>query len=83
MLHSDNGFPMKGATMLATLHRLGVRPSFSRPSVNDENPYSEALFKTLKNYPGFPDKQFDSLETAHGWVKEFQNRIAKFIAIAL
>jgi len=74
---------MKGATMLATLHRLGVRPSFSRPSVSDDNPHSEALFKTLKYHPGFPEKQFDYLETAYGWVKEFQHRITKFIAIAL
>ena len=48
VLHSDNGSPMKGATMLATLQRLGVIPSFSRTSVSDDNPYSEALFKTLK-----------------------------------
>jgi hypothetical protein len=41
-LHSDNGIPMKGATMLATLQKLGVVPSFSRPSVSDDNPYSEA-----------------------------------------
>ena len=48
VLHSDNGSPMKGATMLATLQRLAVMPSFSRPSVSNDNPYSEALFKTLK-----------------------------------
>ena len=43
VLHADNGGPMKGATMLATLERLGVIPSFSRPSVSDDNAYSEAL----------------------------------------
>jgi putative transposase len=48
VLHSDNGAPMKGATMLAMLQELGVIPSFSRPSVSDDNPYSEALFKTAK-----------------------------------
>jgi transposase len=47
-LHSDNGSPMKGATMLATLQQLGVIPSFSRPSVSNDNPYSESLFRTLK-----------------------------------
>ena len=46
-LHSDNGGPMKGSTMLATLEKLGVVPSFSRPRVSDDNPYSEALFRTL------------------------------------
>jgi putative transposase len=44
VLHSDNGSPMKGATMLATLQCLGVVPSFSRPSVSNDNPYSESLF---------------------------------------
>lgn len=48
VLHSDNGSPMKGATMLATLQRLGVVPSFSRPSVSDDNPYSEALFPRVR-----------------------------------
>jgi transposase InsO family protein len=73
VLHSDNGSPMKGATMLATLQRLGVMPSFSRPSVSDDNPYSEALFKTLKYHPGFPDKPFDCLEGARIWVVGFQH----------
>jgi len=45
ILHSDNGSPMKGATMLATLQWLGVIPSFSRPSVSNDNPFSESLFK--------------------------------------
>ncbi len=72
VLHSDNGSPMKGATMLATLQWLGVMPSFSRPSVSDDNPYSEALFKTLKYHPGFPDKPFDSLQQAREWVAGFQ-----------
>lgn len=73
VLHSDNGSPMKGATMLATLQRLGVMPSFSRPSVSDDNPYSEALFKTLKYHPGFPDKPFESLEEARKWVAGFEH----------
>ena len=71
VLHSDNGGPMKGATMLATLQKLGVIPSFSRPSVSDDNPFSEALFKTLKYVPQYPTKPFASLEEAWQWVKEF------------
>lgn len=47
-LHSDNGAPMKGSTLIATLEQLGVARSLSRPSVSNDNPYSEALFKTLK-----------------------------------
>jgi transposase InsO family protein len=72
VLHSDNGSPMKGATMLATLQQLGVMPSFSRPSVSNDNPYSEAMFKTLKYHPGFPDKPFDSLDEARQWVAGFE-----------
>lgn len=71
-LHSDNGAPMKGATMLATLQRLGVVPSFSRPSVSNDNPYSEALFKTVKYHPSFPDQPFDTLEQARQWVAGFE-----------
>jgi len=72
ILHSDNGSPMKGATMLATLQKLGIMPSFSRPSVSNDNPYSEALFKTLKYHPGFPEKPFDSIDGAREWVAKFQ-----------
>ena len=71
VLHSDNGSPMKGATMLATLQRLGVVPSFSRPSVSDDNPYSESLFRTLKYTPSYPTKPFESIESARQWVAEF------------
>jgi hypothetical protein len=45
---------MKGATMLATLQRLGVVPSFSRPAVSNDNTYPDALFETLKDQPDFP-----------------------------
>lgn len=70
-LHSDNGGPMKGATLLATLQWLGVVPSFSRPRVSDDNPFSEALFRTLKYRPSFPDRPFASLDEAKGWVASF------------
>lgn len=71
VLHSDNGSPMKGATMLATLQRLGVIPSFSRPRVSNDNPYSEALFHTLKYRPEYPSLPFDTLEAARAWVAGF------------
>jgi len=70
-LHSDNGGPMKGSTMLATLQRLGVVPSFSRPRVSDDNPYSEALFRTLKYRPGYPQGPFEDIEAARDWVAAF------------
>jgi putative transposase len=71
VLHSDNGGPMKGATMLATLQKLGVVPSFSRPSVSDDNPYSESLFRTMKYRPEYPGKPFESVEAARQWVHAF------------
>lgn len=70
-LHSDNGSPMKGATMLATLQQLGVLPSFSRPSVSNDNPYSESLFRTLKYRPEYPERPFDDLKSARIWVRGF------------
>jgi len=71
VLHSDNGGPMKGATMLATLHKLGVIPSFSRPSVSNDNPFSESLFRTMKYRPEYPSKPFESIDQAQAWVDGF------------
>lgn len=70
-LHSDNGGPMKGSTMLATLEKLGIMASFSRPHVSDDNPFSEALFRTLKYRPEYPNKPFDSITDALSWVTGF------------
>lgn len=70
-LHSDNGSPMKGATMLTTLQQLGVVPSFSRPSVSNDNPYSESLFRTLKYRPEYPEEPFSNLYNARNWVQGF------------
>ena len=71
ILHSDNGAPMKGATMLATLQALGVVPSFSRPRVSNDNPYSESAFRTLKYRPDYPSLPFATIEAASGWVAGF------------
>jgi transposase InsO family protein len=72
VLHSDNGASMKGVTMRAMLEKLGVVASFSRPSVSDDNPYSEALFKTLKYHPTFPQKEkFATLFEARKWSEAF------------
>jgi transposase InsO family protein len=72
-LHSDNGSPMKGATLLLTLQQLGVAPSFSRPAVSNDNPYSESMFKTLKYRPIYPKTGFASIEEARTWVEDFVN----------
>ena len=71
VLHSDNGSPMKGATMLATLQALGVIPSYSRPAVSNDSPYSESLFKTLKYRPAYPKTPFAGLLEARTWVAGF------------
>jgi len=71
VLHSDNGSPMKGSTMLATLQRLGVVPSFSRPGVSNDNPFSESLFRTLKYRPEYPSRPFASEFEAQRWVDAF------------
>ena len=73
VLHSDNGSPMKGATMLETLYSLGIIPSRSRPRVSNDNPYAESIFKTLKYVPNYQPEGFDSLMDARLWVKHFVN----------
>ncbi|MDD9305280.1 MAG: DDE-type integrase/transposase/recombinase, partial [Desulfobacter sp.] len=70
-LHSDNGSPMKSATMLAKLQDLGVMPSFSRPSVSNDNPFSESLFRTLEYRPEYPEKPFEKIVEARDWAHRF------------
>lgn len=71
VLHADNGSPMKGQTLQVKLQALGIESSYSRPRVSNDNPYSEALFRTCKYRPGYPDSGFGSLEEAREWVLEF------------
>lgn len=71
VLHSDNGAAMKGKTMLVKLEELGIIPSFSRPRVSDDNPFAEALFRTLKYRPSYPDRPFVTLDDARRWVATF------------
>jgi transposase InsO family protein len=71
VLHSDNGKPMRGSTMLAMLQWLGIVPSFSRPHVSNDNPYSESLFRTLKYTPAYPALPFANAGTARAWVSRF------------
>lgn len=71
VLHADNGSPMKGATMKATMEKLGVIASFSRPRVSNDNPFSEALFRTCKYTPNWPTRGFATIEAARTWVQGF------------
>lgn len=71
VLHSDNGSPMKGATMLETLYALGITPSNSRPRVSNDNAYAESIFRTLKYRPNYQPKGFASIEDARKWCAGF------------
>lgn len=69
-VHSDNGAPMKGQTMLAALQRLGVAHTRSRPAVSNDNPYVESAFRTLKHRPALPVTAFDDVLSARRWATE-------------
>jgi transposase InsO family protein len=69
-LHADNGNSMKASTILMMFYNLGIIPSFSRPRVSDDNPYSESLFKTLKYNVRYP-KFFTDLMHARSWFADF------------
>lgn len=71
VLHADNGSPMKGETLLETLYRLGIATSYSRPRTSNDNPYSEALFRTCKYRPDYPTQGFASLDEARLWMQQF------------
>jgi len=69
-LHADNGKPMKAKTLALLLSDLGVEKSHSRPYVSDDNPFSEAQFKTLKYHPTYPDR-FGCIQDARAWARPF------------
>jgi putative transposase len=69
-LHSDRGGPMTAKSLALLFADLGVRPSLARPHTPDDNPYSEAQFKTAKYHPTFPDR-FGSLLDARAWGRQF------------
>ena len=62
VLHGGNGSTLKATTVLAMLNWLGVKPSYSRPRVSDDNAYAESLFRTAKYRPEFPAKGFATLQ---------------------
>jgi putative transposase len=71
VLHGDNGSTLKATTVLAMLNWLGVKPSYSRPRVSDDNAYAESLFRTAKYRPEFPAKGFADLDNARAWAAHF------------
>ena len=68
--HSDRGGPMTAKSFALMLADLGVTQSLNRPHVSNDNPYSEAHFKTLKYHPAFPDR-FGAIEDARAWCAPF------------
>ncbi len=71
VLHGDNGSTLKATTVLAMLNWLGVKPSYSRPRVSDDNAYAESLFRTAKYRPEFPTRGFADLDEARAWAAGF------------
>lgn len=72
VLHGDNGATLKATTVLATLHWLKIRPSYSRPRVSDDNAFVESLFRTAKYRPEFPASGgFKDLQAARQWASAF------------
>jgi putative transposase len=71
VLHGDNGPSVKGTTVAAMLHWLGIAPSHSRPRVSDGNAFAEALFRTAKHRPDFPGAGFADLAAAREWAAAF------------
>jgi transposase InsO family protein len=71
-VHSDNGGPMKGLTLVAFLTEMQVGLSFSRPRVSDDNPFIESFFKTVKYHVTYP-KCFAGIAAAREWFANFIN----------
>lgn len=71
VLHGDNGATLKATTVLAMLHWLGVKPSYSRPRVSDDNAFVESLFRTAKYRPEFPTSGFADPTAARAWASRF------------
>lgn len=69
-LHADRGTSMRSKLVAELLVDLGVAKSHSRPYVSDDNPFSEAQFKTLKYRPSFPDR-FGCIEDAQAHCQQF------------
>ena len=69
-LHADRGAPMKSQTVAQLLEHLEVAKSHSRPHTSNDNPFSEAQFKTLKYRPDYPQR-FESIEHARVWSRHF------------
>ena len=71
VLHGDNGATLKATTVLAMLNWLGIKPSYSRPRVSNDNAFAESAFRTAKYRPEFPRRGFKDLDQARDWASQF------------
>ena len=71
VLHSDNGAPMRSTTLAAKLAELGIKRSFSRPRVSNDNAYAESWFRTMKYHQSYPLRRFRELLSVRAWVDGF------------
>jgi putative transposase len=71
VLRGDNGSTLEATTVLTMLYWLGIKPSYSRPLVSDDNAYAAPLFRTAKYRPEFPAKGSATLEDSRAWAIEF------------
>ena len=71
VLHGDNGATFKATTVVAMMHWLGLKASYSRPRVSDDNAFVESLFRTAKYRPQFPAQGFPDLQQARLWAGDF------------
>src|SRR5690625_1478115 len=71
-IHADRGSPMMAGSMSELFISLGVTKSHSRPRVSNDNPYSEAQFKTMKYHSTYPER-FGSIQDARTWMRKFMH----------
>jgi len=70
-LHSDDGGPMRSATLQGTLQTVGIAPSFNRSQTSNDNAFSPSIFRTLTYCPAYPTEGFEKLEDGQTWVLKF------------
>jgi hypothetical protein len=70
-LHGDNGATLKATTVLAMLHWLGIKPSYSRPRVSNDNAFAESASRTAKYRPEYVRRGFKDLDQARDWASQF------------
>ncbi len=71
VLHSDNGSPMKGTSLMAMCYMLGIASSYSRPRTSNDNAHMESVFRTVKYCASYPYGGFETIDAAREWIAGF------------